>query len=116
MALVAFASNVRWIGEDADITIRVRNTSARPVTMHFLDAHAWRGSEGFRTSLDLDRNADPLDPDAQCQGHWVPWRSSASHVVRVYGALWLPADLTVGVQVGEDVDYLEVDLSPIQVD
>ena len=115
MALTATATAARWIGFDLDLTVRIRNSSVRPVTLALEGGLARRDDEPFAaTVVDVDRTVDPLDPeDPACPGHWVPWRSSVSHVLRVRGIGFLPDSVLVVVEAGGEREILDVDLSGV---
>jgi hypothetical protein len=117
MAVRAVATDQRWLGGgDVDIAVRLRNTGLRPVRVRFLSFLAREspdsfGFGGFETSMDADRNGDPFDRDLLCTEHWLPWRSSATHTVRVHRAGSLPDSLLVVAEVDGEREVLDVDLS-----
>ena len=115
MAVTAVATEQRWLGGgDVDVRVRLRNTGLRPVRVQFLSVLA-RGSidsfGGLATSMDADRNGDPFNPDLLCTQHWLPWRSSATHTVRIHRAGVLPESLLVVAEVDGEREVLDVDLS-----
>lgn len=119
MAVRAVATDQRWLGGgDVDISVRVRNTAPRPVRVRFVDclardSSATLGFEGLATSMDADRNGDPFDRDLLCTEHWLPWRSSATHVFRIQRAFHLPASMLLVVEVDDEREVLDVDLSAL---
>ena len=114
MALVALARTTTFHGWDIDLDIAVRNQSLKPVTVTFVRALARRGDQGFRCELLPDDRALEEDEDQHCASHWLPWRSSASHLVRIYEAGFVPESITLVVRVRGQQHVLEVDTAHLQ--
>ncbi len=115
MALSARATGARWMGLDLDLSVRIRNGSPRPVTVAVDEALARRDDEPYAGLVaDLDRTVDPLDPEEPaCPGHWLPWLSSVTHVLRLPGIAFLPDSLLLVVEVAGERRVLDVDLSRV---
>ncbi|WP_043534197.1 hypothetical protein [Actinomyces polynesiensis] len=122
MALTAVATAPTWLGGgDVDIPVRVRNTGLLPVRVRFVDCVARSGSptlgfDGLAASMDADRNGDPFDRDLLCTEHWLPWRSSATHVFRIQHAFGTPDSMLLVVEVDGEREVLDVDLTRLTED